>query len=372
VKARILPAVRQIAFISMILILLAGCLPERESPLEELAISDAPSFEAPSVQVAENYYRGLQPFVTSETRGTLQTYLHRYRLDTERLELGMLEIAQERYPTDRYYFREGQFITRNELTEWLRPNSEQNPRGLNPEHTDRILLHILEHNYWSIQGDQPVPEGIVLGLSLAPTYTHEVVDVGSGQSRMETIFYSDDELRNHGMEMAGQLIQRLRTKVELPITIALYRVETNESLLPGNFLSVGYVEEGQINVSSWSTISEAYFLFPSRALAEFDPAHSARFRQLNEAVQDFFPSYVGVIGTGRYVDEKLVELTVQVTTDFASKTEVIQLTQFIAGKATDLFEQNIHLNVYIQSINKEQALFVRPIQGEPIMHIYRN
>lgn len=364
--------VRQTMVMIVIAFLLVACVPTRESTAGEWDIDAAPAVEAPSVQVAENYYRGLQPFVSSETRGTLQTYLDDYRLDTERLELGLLEIAQEYYSTDDYYFREGQFISKDELTEWLRSESEQNPNGLNPNEADRILLHILEHNYWSIQVDQPVPEGIVLGLSLAPTYTEEVVDEDSGELRTEKRYYSDDELRNFGMDISDQIVQRLRKKIDLPITIALYRVETDDSLLPGNFLSIGNVDAGQIHVGDWRAINEVFLLFPSTALADYDPDNSSIFKQLNNAIQDYFPNYVGVVGSGRYVDEKLIELTLQVTTTFASKTEVIQLTQFVAGKATELFDQNIHLNVYIQSINREQAIFIRPPKGEPVMHIYRN
>lgn len=362
----------------LLLISLVGCLPLQEESPDATEFDRLPSVIAPSVQVEEKYYRGLQPFVSSKTRGSLQTSLSRYRLDSDRLELGLLEIAQDYFPTESHLFREGQIIGGDNynLSNWLKVKSGTNKLGLNPEDTsDRILLHILEHNYINLQGEQL--EGIVIGLSLASIYTVEKETEGAeqGTKRRETLHYTEDELRIHGARMADIIAERIRAQFNAPIVIALYQLEEQHSLVPGNFLSVGYVERDQNYVSKWDSINETYFLFPSNALTRFDrdfsKTYSKDFADFKTKVQEFFPNYIGIIGDGRVIDEQLVELTVTITTEFASKTEVIQLTQFLGGTAIDMFSENVHLNIYVQAINQPQAVFVRPINGEPVMHIYR-
>jgi protein involved in sex pheromone biosynthesis len=356
---------------------LTGCLPKTDEEPEVIEFEEPSLVIAPSVQVEEKYYRGLLPFKTSLTRGSLQTRLNRYRLDSERLELGLMEIAQDFFPLDTHLFREGQIIDNEDLTAWLRIKSDTDKRGLNPEeNSERILLHILEHNYKNLKGDSL--EGIVVALSLASTYTVErEVNEGEGKVvRTEKLHYTADELRNHGARMADLVAERIRSKGnDVPIVVALYQLEEENSLVPGNFLSVGYVEKDQNYISTWTAINETYFLFPSNALARFDSERSTTyyddFNRFGEDIQTYFPNYVGTIGVGRFIDEQLVELTLKITTEVASKTEVIQLTQFLGGKAVETFPENTHLNIYVQSVNQPQSIFVRPVDGEPLMHIYR-
>lgn len=363
-----------LSIILLSVLLLSGCLPFMSSDTDNDPLIDpTPGREAPSVHIEENYYRGLQPFKASTTRGTLQTYLSGYRLDTERLELGLLEIAQEYFPSDKYLFREGQFIEQRQLVPWLRQQTPENTMGLNPEGRDRILMHILEHNYLSEEGESP---GIVLGLSLASSYFEERVNEETGHTSRDMLYYTDDELRTIGAEISDTIAQRLRRNVpEIPIVIALYRLEERNSFVPGNFLSIGKVEPNQLFVSNWKSVNEVFFLFPSSQLASFDQqrgqTNQRDFNELRNKVQDFYPNFVGVVGTGRFIDEELVELTINITTEFASKTEVMQLTQFVGGTAMEIFDENLHLNVYIQAVNDPQAVFVRSANGESMMHIYR-
>lgn len=355
---------------------LTGCVHKEEEPTETIELDnqeDFPSVIAPSVQVAEQYYRGLHPFKASQTRGTLYSSLANYRLDADRLELGLLEIAQDYVPIENHLFREGQIIEPNELREWLRVESETNKLGLNPADLPQpVLLHVLEHNYWDLKGEQL--KAIVIGLSLASTY--EVQRQEGEITETVTMRYTPDELRNFGQVMADKIAERIRTKVSsVPIIIALYQLEERHSLVPGNFLSVGYVEREQNYASQWKTIDEIYLLFPSNALTRFSQERSlsyARdFADFKQEVQSFFPNYLGIVGLGRFIDEQLVELTLTVTTEFASKTEVIQLTQFLGATAIDMFPEHIQLNIYVQAINKPQAVFIRPAKGEAVMHVYR-
>jgi protein involved in sex pheromone biosynthesis len=349
-----------------VVLTMSGCQTKDEP--KNLIVTPKESTEeiAPTVQVEEKYYGGLSPLEPSTSRGLLLagSTLDQYRLDAERLELGLLEIAQGYFALGDHLFMEGQVISKDDLSEWLRIKSEKYPGGLNPEgSSERILRYILEHNYTDEKGKL---KGMVLGLSLASTY--EVTKDGE----TKTMIYTDDELRNFGIEMAEQLIPNIRrSQDDIPIVIALYKLEEKHSLAPGNFLSVGFVKKKENRIEDWKSIQEIYFLFPSQAISSYKPELSKSFTNYKKNVEAFFPNYVGVIGTGRFIEEKLVELTIDVTTEFASKTEAIQLTQFLGGRAIETFSEDVHLNIYVKSVNEPQSIFIRPIDGEAVMHVYR-
>lgn len=358
-------------FVATVVFGLTGCFLFEEEPLETVEVPDQRSVITPTIQVEENYYRSMIPFEASSTRGKLYSNMKNHRLDADRLELGLLEIAQEHFSPDNYLFREGQLITSREIDNWLRVESEDFPLGLNPADAEgRVLMHIVEHNYTNLKGDSV--EGIVLGLSLAPEYQQTIVTDDDGEQK-QTMAYTKEQLRNHGHRIADQLAERMRQKEpEAPIIIALYHMAERDSLVPGDFLSVGTVKAEQNYVSEWQTINEQYILFPSTLLRDNYRDISAEYNRFLSRARDAFPNYyMGIIGVGRFVDDQLIELSLTVTTEGASKTEVVQLTQFLGGEAIELFDEHVHINIYMQSINEPQAVFVRPAGADPMMHVYR-
>ncbi|MDQ0340097.1 protein involved in sex pheromone biosynthesis [Caldalkalibacillus uzonensis] len=356
-----------IGFIALLVAGLSGCLPNQEQ--EEIVEPDDPAEQVqrvtPTVQITETHYAGLSPLQESPTRHLINERLRGYRLDQDRLELGLLEIAQEYFPPDNYLFVGGQLISRAEGAEWLKEATES-PESLNPaEAPSHVLQHILEHNYLALNGQDL--QGVVIGLSLVSSYEVERED-----GTKQTLYYTADQLRNYGFAMADELAQRLRAKVQdVPIVIALYQLEESQAYRPGNFLSVGYVEPHAQEVSEWRTINEVYLLFPSPELSRLNSQLSSDYNSFVQRIQDFFPRYVGVVGTGRFVNEELVELNLEVTTEFASIAEVIQLTQYLGSEAMETFPENIYLNIYVGSVNDQKALFTRSPGSEPFIHVNR-
>lgn len=355
----------------LILTIISACLPIQNEPMTPANDTrEVSSIVAPSIEVQERYYGGVSPYLTGETRGRLYSNLSRYRLDADRLELGLMEMAQAEFPIEDYLFQEGQVITSTDLSSWLGFASDTNSLGLNPEGaSSRVLEHVLEHNYLHAR-DQELG-GIVIGLSMAPLYEKEREN---DEGNIETIqsWYLDDELMNYGQEMADEITQRLRARVgDVPLVFAIYRLEERNSLRPGSFLSIGVSSQGSQDVSSWQSINEVYYTFPSSQLREIYPNHSREFAHMLEDFKDYFPQNVSMVGTGRFIDEQLVELKLEVTTEFASKAEVVQLTQYIGNRIMNVYPNGIHLSVYIQSINEPKSIFVRSSDGDPYMHIYR-
>jgi protein involved in sex pheromone biosynthesis len=357
-------------FIPILLVLvmtLSGCLIQGEKD-EGDKIGTAIKQEErvnPTVQVAEDYYAGLAPLKDSPTRNLMAETLAGNRLDRDRFELGLMELAQNYFSPEEHLFVGGQLISEEEGRQWLAKSSQETPEGLNPpDAPSTVLKQILEHNYYAANGQEL--KGVVIGLALASTYTET-----RENNTEQTLYYTADQLRTYGYDMAEKIVERLRAKgAEVPVVVALYQLEEVDAYRPGNFLSVGLAEAGQ-NISGWETINEVYMLFPSQALERLNSQLAKDFNAMVQNVGDFFPRYVGLVGTGRFVDEQLTELELRVTTEFASVAEVIQLTQYVGSEAMETFPEQTYLAIYLSSVNEPRAVFVRSPGQEPMMHFYR-
>ena len=355
-----------VPMILVFILALTGCLMNQEQSDD----GGGPSLEQgerirPTVQIEERYYAGLAPMQESPTRTLLAERLAGNRLDRDRFELGLLELAQNYFSTEDHLFAGGQLISEQEGRNWLAQESPTTPEGLNPpDAPSTVLKQILEHNYYASNGQEL--KGVVVGLALASTYKEQ-----RDNNTEQTLYYTADQLRTYGYAMAEKVVERLRAKgADVPIVVALYQLEEVDTYRPGNFLSVGVAEAGQ-TISNWETINEVYMLFPSQALERLNSELAQSFNTLVQDVDDFFPRYVGLVGTGRFIDEQLSELELKATTEFASIAEVIQLTQFIGAEAMEVFSDEIYLALYVSSINEPKAVFVRPPGQEPIIHFYR-
>ncbi|UFJ41034.1 CamS family sex pheromone protein [Brevibacillus humidisoli] len=316
---------------------------------------------SPVIEVSGDYYGSVMPYKPNQTRGMLSR-LSGYRIDFSHLELGLLEIARETFDPEEYLFQEGQQISSQQVRDWLAPASEENPKGLNPENGSTLLLHVLEHDYLDVENQQLA--GMVLGLTLSPEYKD-----ASGQEKV----YSTDELRAKGQALAAKIVQQVRAdNAQIPMVIALYQVPDHSStMIPGNFIMTGTVNSGEGSVSKWQAIDEKYYLFPGDAVYKDYPQISLQYDKLMKQTKSFFSEFIGLTGVGRFMGRDLVELTLTATAEYDSRTEVIQFTQYCASQINQVFDKQVHVNLYVESINRPLAIYVRPANGEGYMHVYR-
>ncbi|WP_064201916.1 CamS family sex pheromone protein [Brevibacillus brevis] len=309
------------------------------------------------VEVSEDYYGSITPYKQNQTRGMLADT--KYRVDFSHLELGLMEFARETYPTSDYYFQEGQVIKKEQVTQWI---AQEKTAGANGKKKNGILVHVLEHDYLS-KKDKSLA-GMVLGLSLSPNYQD-----ATGQDKV----YTAQELQAKGQQVAARIVQSVRaTNPEVPILILMYQVpEVNSTLVPGHFIMSGTVGANEATISKWLPIEEEYFLFPSSEVEQKYPEQSLQYDKLMRQSKGYFPEYIGMTGLGRFMDGKLTEITITATAEYDSRTEALQFTQFAAGSINQLFDKSVHVNLYVQSMNKPLSIYIRPTSGEPYMHIYR-
>lgn len=385
-------------------LLLTGCFPflqqeEFEVVEEENELEETETVElSPDVYTPENYYRSVLydgSYTHGEVRGFSNAVVYN-RLDLSHLEMGLTTIANERFSPEQYYFREGQYINRNELNNWLmrydetpgRNGRPQNPTGLNPplgegetmkereENQPRVLSHILEHNYLVENGNGQLElAGVVVGLSMNSVYHYRIEDE-QGRYYFYDVEIAPEKIEQEGKRIASEVVTRLRDAsradgalADVPIIVAIFQEEKREAIVPGTFIASAIAEPGR-PIERWQQINEQYYFFPSNLATTEQRNDAERFMWLKDQINDFFDNYVGVVGKGYYKNGQLQELTVEVPIRFYGKMEVVALTQYIADRISQRFPNNLKIQVYVTSISGQESLIVRNPGEEPFMHIY--
>lgn len=332
----------------------------------ELPTTDDSLTVVPPVPSEENYYSSVLrdgAYVHGESRG-YGLDLGMNRSDLDWLELGLEDIAKETFDPSEYYFQEGQHLTRDELRNWItRYDEESNPRGLNPalgdgedmyeqiENSPWVLSNVLEHNYMQVDEEGTyTTAGIVIGLSLYSEYTF------SADGRSGAVTISDSVQEEEGMAFAEDVVKRIREGVSaqdedvsnVPIIVALFSEEPQSSLNAGSFFKRAVFEPGE--GASWEDINQTHLTFPSSEANNEYQGDADRFAQLESDIQDFFANYVGVVGRARYEENQLAHLTVDVNVQYKGKAEVVALTQYVASKVEEHFEQ-VAVDVQVSSLS---------------------
>ena len=380
-------------FLSLLLVVslfATGCVPGFEK--QEEVVQDPAQQEnteqaiVPRYKISDDYYQTILPYKPGETRGQIAPRLNS-RVDVEELETGLMRMAQEVFPSDKYLYQEGQYIKRDTIKSWLgRVDTEDEEKpGLNPplirgvdtedtnEKSPIYLAHIQEQNYLVRKGEDQVElGGVSIGIALNSVHYYNLTDEEGGYPREYVI--PDDELEAEGKKIAEEVIRRVRGMEGLenvPIIIGLYKQSPANAVVPGSFIAKANVETGDNSIGKWEEVKEEYHLFPNSDTTELYRDDAVRFENFKLDIDDYFPNHTGVIGKGYYRDGELQQLSIEVNMEFNGKAELIGFTQYVTGLVVEHFPNYINLQVSISSISGEEALIVRDAGSEkPFVHIY--
>src|SRR5699024_7352592 len=188
-----------------------------------------------------------------------------------------------------------------------------------------------EQNYLKKNDDDSVDlVGVSIGIALKSQYNFQVEENGDdyfedipkkevmeeGQRGAEEVLEEVrriDEIKNVPI-MRGMMQEEERLLHELnnvAIMIGLFQEEEQSSTVPGDFIAKTLVKKDENKISDWENLKEENVLFPSD---EAEEKHNDDFQKVStfgEKVATYFPNYVGVAGTGFYVDENLQKLSLE-------------------------------------------------------------
>lgn len=363
------------------LLVLTGCTPnqtQEEEVVQDPAESEARTVVLPSVRLDETYYSTILPYAESKSRGLVVSNMAT-RYDVVEVEKGLMRLSQNQFPTDQYYFQEGQYLDGTTISSWL-ARSNQTKDGLNPDDQGLVgrekaqkapvyLTHIVEQNYLIREDNTMKLGGVSIGLALNSIYYYTEVDYGPVLEQT----LSDAQITENGRRIANEVVTRMRAMPgleEVPITVGLFKQNGRNAIVPGTYFSYGVANNGG-TVSDWSPINEQYVTFPTSNAVEQYRDVDTKFRNFKQDVETYFPNYTSVIGTGFYKDNYLQKMTIDIPIQFFGEAEIIGFTQYIAGLLNEHFVLDLPVEVRITSIEGEQALIKREANEEtPFVHIY--
>ncbi|WP_079504429.1 CamS family sex pheromone protein [Mesobacillus jeotgali] len=402
---------RKLSMVALSLVLLlTACAPNFQKQEQVVQKKDDDTKEKaiiPKYKISEEYYRTIMPFEPGEARGMVVNNLNT-RYDITEFETGLMRVAQNSFPTDKYVFKEGQYLDGDTVSAWLEremtpaqaaakekelkaKQENKNKKvtvknlGLNPADPGKgdvhdrnkknpiYLAHILEHNYLVQSGEKDTYQlgGIAIGLALNSVHYYREEAFGAVFEKN----ISRKVLEAEGKKIAQQVVSRLRNIEELrnvPITIGLFEQESRSSVVPGNFFTYAEVSQGSNNIGSWKDVKEEYILFPSAKAEKEHRDDLTFFENFKQDVEEYFPNFNGVIGKGFYVDGQLQELNIEIPIQFYGKAESIGFTQYVTGLVMEHFPNYISVQVSVSSVVGQEALIVKkPDQDEPFVHIYQ-
>ncbi|MFC0558985.1 CamS family sex pheromone protein [Halalkalibacter alkalisediminis] len=381
---------------SLILFLLTGCFPsmpeEEEQVVEEGNVNEQEQVVevVPQIITPDNYYQSVLydgSYKHGESRGFGNSVVYN-RLDLDQLEMGLTRIAQQHFDPENYFFREGQFIKRNQLNNWLmRYDEESNPDGLNPglgqgedmrareESQPRYLSHILEHNYLVEDSNGQLNlGGIVIGLSMNSVYNFRVEDE-QGRYYFYELPLTEQAIEQEADRIAKEILNRLRSMEDgafqdIPILFAVFQEQPRESVIPGQFIAKA-IADPRGDLDRFQRLNERYFLFPSSEANQEARNEADQFQRFKDDIQDFFDTYLGVVGKGRYLDNQIQELNIEIPLRFQGKAEIVALSQYVASQLKQRFQGHYKVSVEITSVSgNTESIVVQNPDEEPFIHVF--
>lgn len=290
------------------------------------------------------------------------------QFNLQSFDAGLLEVSKKEFATKEYTFQEGNVIKSNVAQNWLARKSDSNKEGLNPadngktdpkERNPLYLSQIIEDDFYKESGNSYQLSGISIGLSMNEVDYYTKVKYGA---TFETKISEADRVAE-GKKMADEIVKRLRkmkkTK-DIPIMVALYKAETKDSLVGGNYFMYGVSKNGTSNIGSWSSLNNQSQVLPVVNNAKVvNTADSDAFSSFKSHIQNYFPKLSGVIGKAHYADGNLDSMSITITTQFYGAAEVKSFTQYVSNAASSYLPGGVDLEIKIQSTNGLQAFVAR-------------
>jgi len=326
----------------------------------------------PSHSLEENQYKMLLPYRPSAARGAITNQVTN-RVDIDELEEGLRRHSVSVFSPDKYVFEEGQYLSQEkiyDLIDDLNPKLKDSSSKKEHKNNPRVFSHILEQNFLERKGDRVELVGVSIGISLKSVYRYQT-EIGG------PYYYEDIPMREmieEGERIAQAVLEEIR-QIEglesVPIMFALFREAEQSSPVPGNFVQKTVVKENEAKIGKWERINEEYILFPSNEAKDKYPNDYQKVKAFSEKIDDYFPNYVGVVGTGFYLDGDLVKLSIEVPIEFFGKGEIVGFTQYAYGIVQEIFDKYYDIEVVVTSSDGAESLIFRDSgEEEPTVHIF--
>ena len=363
----------KILYLIVSIFLLVGCNNEIEDSKETgVYLSGKSDFSKNNYQILKNF---------GNDRGEIVNRVYN-RLDINNIEIELMNLSEEHFPSSKYSFREGNSV--KNISKWLKRESETTD-GLNSAidtHTEmdwpdimqlekenpKYLAHIEEQEF--VDKDGKIA-GLSIGIILNSIYYYDVKDE-QGLKHFDSVKIKQSIIKNEGKKFAEIILKRIREENELaniPIFIGLYIQADKNSILPGHYYAFSMITEGN-QIKNWTDINRQLINISSKTFEEVDKELYERIFYIKHDLVNYYNINYSLTGKGLPEDSHIKELTIELAIDPLSYTNLVGLVQFLATEILNL-SREIPVTLTISSLDEIRALIVCKNNEDPFIHIYQ-
>ena len=326
-------------------------------------------------QLSNNFYRALitnGKYEVSQNRGATLSLNTGFNL--KNFETGLIDLSRSVFPTNQYFFREGQIIDAETTAKWIARKSDKNPDGLNPADngdtspTGRApiyLAQILEQDYMIQTENNFELGGISIGIAM------NSVDYYTNDGKDAETEISNEAMIEQAKAIANTILTRLRQNDALkavPIVFGVFRQTSKDDIGGGVYVLEATSVEGT-EITNWSNVNQKVVVLP--LVNESATEESTAFENFRTEVQNFFPNLSGVTARVMYQDNVAKKMVVNIMTQFYGESEIIALAQHVTDVANKYLPKTTPVEVRISSINGVEAFLLQDMsQGDFTYHIF--
>ena len=378
-------------------LLLVACIRPPVPDVEQAIQNADPNTVIPlgNDESTDFYYSTALPVVLSSTRGLILDAINN-RADVEQVEMSLMRLATEFFDPNDYFFREGQYLTREFIGNVLQPfdpddepaadASVEHSAGLNPplgsshtyygddtpvesteENPVEHLIYVLEQNFVSIhedeQGEAHIQlEGVAIGLALNRYHWLRDRTIGFEQE----LYMSEEEIVAIGQEIAAELLPLLRQQEgleDVPIIIGLFVLQSYRETIPGGFASIAYIERGRV-INDWEPVYEKHFRLPDSGggLNAYDVNINDEFIAFDNTIENYFRRH-GLVARAHVVNEEIYRVTMTFNMSFLGLAEKISFHQLLEQEVMN-FSPQYDIRIIVRSPDAQHGAVTRPPGGE--------
>lgn len=311
-----------------------------------------------SMKYNDDYYSIYMPY----KKGVSDNYILNNNVvdfDVETIEKGLIQISTNAFPVDKYYYQEGQYLSKSKLKELLKSDFLNNEKEqiiegkkIKPE----MVAGIYEKNFLNKNGDI---KGVSLGLILNPYQAYD--------SDNNYVTIDEDKIIDYGKDASKKLIEYMREQFKLdnvPILVALYVEASPKSNVGGNYLYYGVTENNEIK---FNYIDQKNFYMNSKDVKKIDLTNYNNFKKFEETIKQYDNS-IYLSGLGYFNGDNLSKIDIIVTKSHYSYGELLYISQLLSENVMKYFK-DVKVIIEVKAINDIKSYIVKD-QGETTTDIF--
>ncbi len=362
---------KKLLIILMTSLLLVGCA-RGSSDNNEIPDNDTEQTKQVLTYTQEgSLYQVLIPFSQSDIR-----MYHGNTARQDRLELSqrLQEMSTTYFDPAQYYVSEGTVITaelHNRLIKYeslfdegLNPRSDQvfETTGSQSVTGPVIVTDVVSMDFYSSRATDAEVTGIAIAITLNKSTTLE-----SGAE----VELSEDTMIEWGESAARKLVSIVRGlsgMTNVPIFVALYSLEKQDSTLPGGYVSSAFFEG---RAGQFVRNKEEWLLFPSSDATSRVNQLAVEFDLYKQSLGSLIQSETtGVIGQGRLINNEIDHLKIEINTSGRTFLEVQALTQYAASLLERFNQFEMEITVQVKILDKVTAIVSRGRSTQEVTIVY--